>query len=82
MVTVAQAVAQSAAFVGIVAGFWHITWVAGVTFLVSGLVAVGIHSAGFWRLEETQSRRPRTAVRLTNVRPTSCFAREVPVWDA
>ena len=54
MVIVAQAVAQSAAFVGIVAGFWHITWVAGVTFLVAGLVAVGIHSAGFWRLEETQ----------------------------
>ena len=54
MVTVAQAVAQSTAFVGIVAGFWHITWVAGVTFLVAGLVAVGIHSAGFWRLEETQ----------------------------
>ena len=54
MVTVAQAVAQSAAFVGIVASFWHITWVAGVTFLVAGLVGVGIHSAGFWRLEETQ----------------------------
>jgi cation transport ATPase len=54
MVTIAQAVAQSAAFVGIVAGFWHITWVAGVTFLVAGLVAVGIHSAGFWRLEQTQ----------------------------
>jgi hypothetical protein len=54
MVIVAQAVAQSAAFVGIVAGFWHITWVAGVTFLVAGLVAVGIHSAGFWRLEQTQ----------------------------
>jgi hypothetical protein len=54
MVTIAQAVAQWAAFVGIVAGFWHITWVAGVTFLVAGLVAVGIHSAGFWRLEETQ----------------------------
>jgi hypothetical protein len=54
MVTVAQAVAQSAAFVGIVAGFWHITWVAGVTFLVAGLVAVGIHSAGFWRLEQSQ----------------------------
>ena len=54
MVTVAQAVAQSAAFAGIVAGFWHITWVAGVTFLVAGLVAVGIHSAGFWRLEEAQ----------------------------
>jgi cation transport ATPase len=54
MVTVAQAVGQAAAFVGIVAGFWHITWIAGVTFLVAGLVAVGIHSAGFWRLEQTQ----------------------------
>ena len=54
MVTVAQAVAQSAAFVGIVAGFWHISWVAGVTFLVTRLVAMGIHSAGFWRLEQAQ----------------------------
>ena len=35
-VTLAQAIAQLAAFVGIVAGFWDITWVAGVTFLVSG----------------------------------------------
>jgi hypothetical protein len=52
-VTIAQVVAQLAAFVGIVAGFWHITWVAGVTFLAAGLVAVLVHSAGFWRLEST-----------------------------
>jgi len=52
-VTIAQAVAQMAAFVGIVAGFWHITWIAGVTFLAAGLVAVGVHSAGCWRLEST-----------------------------
>jgi len=50
-VTLAQAIAQLAAFVGIVAGFWDITWVAGVTFLVAGIVAVGVHSAGFWRVE-------------------------------
>ena len=50
-VKIAQAIAQLAAFVGIVAGFWHITWVAGVTFLVAGLGAVGVHSAGFWRVE-------------------------------
>ena len=37
-VTIARVVAQLAAFVGIVAGFWHITWVAGVTFLAAGLV--------------------------------------------
>jgi hypothetical protein len=53
-VTIAQVVAQLAAFVGIVAGFWHITWIAGVTFLVAGLVAMLIHSAGYWRLERTQ----------------------------
>jgi cation transport ATPase len=53
-VTIAQGVAQLAAFVGIVAGFWHITWIAGVTFLAAGIVAVGIHSAGYLRVE-----RPR-----------------------
>jgi hypothetical protein len=54
-VTVSPAVAQAAAFVGIVAGFWHITWIGGVTFLAAGgVVAVGIHSAGYWRLEGTQ----------------------------
>jgi len=52
-VTVAQVIAELAAFVGIVAGFWHITWIAGVTFLAAGLVATLIHSAGFWRLEST-----------------------------
>jgi cation transport ATPase len=51
-VTIAHAVALLSAFVGIVAGFWHITWIAGVTFLAAGLVAVGIHSAGFWRIEQ------------------------------
>ena len=51
-ITVAHAIALLTAFVGILAGFWHITWVAGVTFLAVGLVAVGVHSAGFWRVEQ------------------------------
>ncbi len=51
-VSIAQVVAQLAAFVGVVAGFWHITWIAGVTFLVAGFVAMLIHSAGFWRVEQ------------------------------
>jgi hypothetical protein len=51
LVMLARVTAQLAAFVGLVAGFWDITWVAGVTFLVAGLVAVGVHSAGFWRVE-------------------------------
>jgi hypothetical protein len=51
LVTLARVIAQLAAFVGLVAGFWDITWVAGLTFLVAGLVAVGVHSAGYWRVE-------------------------------
>jgi hypothetical protein len=58
LVTWANGIAQSAAFVGIVAGFWHIWWVAGVTFLVAGLVAMGVHSAGFWRVESPREPAP------------------------
>jgi hypothetical protein len=54
-VTIAQVIAQSAAFVGIVAGFWHIDWIAGVAFLAAGLVGVLVHSAGYWRLEGDQN---------------------------
>jgi tetrahydromethanopterin S-methyltransferase subunit G len=50
-VTIAQVVAQGAAFVGIVAGFWHIDWIAGVAFLAVGFVAMLVHSAGYTRLE-------------------------------
>jgi hypothetical protein len=51
-VAIAQGIAQSAAFVGIVAGFWHIYWIAGVVFLAAALVGMGVHSAGWWRLEK------------------------------
>jgi hypothetical protein len=51
LVNIAQVVAQLGAFVGVVAGFWHVLWVAGVGVLASGLVAVGVHSAGYSRLE-------------------------------
>jgi hypothetical protein len=54
-VAIAHGVAQSAAFVGIIAGFWHIYWMAGVVFLVAALVAVFVHSAGWWRLERDQT---------------------------
>jgi cation transport ATPase len=55
-VTVAQSVAQLASFVGIVAGFWHITWIAGVTFLIAGLVGIWVHSAGWWRVESPREQ--------------------------
>jgi hypothetical protein len=51
IVAVAKATAQGSAFVGVVAGFWHIHWIAGVGVLVSALVAVGVQSAGITRLE-------------------------------
>jgi hypothetical protein len=54
MVTIAQVVAQTVAFLGVVAGFWHILWIAGVGILASGLVAVAVHSAGYWRVEQDQ----------------------------
>ena len=51
IVILAQSIGEAAACVGIVAAFWHISWVAGVCFLASGLVAVGVHSAGWWKVE-------------------------------
>ena len=50
-VAVARSIAQGAAVVGLVDGFWHIHWIAGVGALVSAFVAMGVHSAGFTRLE-------------------------------
>jgi hypothetical protein len=35
----------------VVAGFWHVTWIAGVVMLAGGLVAVAVQSVGYWRLE-------------------------------
>jgi len=52
-VTIAESVAQGAAFVGLVAGFWHIYWIAGVVFLAAGFVGMLVHSAGWWRLERS-----------------------------
>jgi hypothetical protein len=54
-VTSAKVVAQGAAFVGLVAGFWHIDWIAGAVFLSAGFVGLFVHSAGWWRLERDQN---------------------------
>jgi hypothetical protein len=60
-VAAARVTAQSSAFVGVVGGFWHIHWIAGVGVLVSALVAVGVHSAGITRLELDQRPASRAA---------------------
>jgi len=60
-VVVAKATAQGSAFVGLVGGFWHIHWIAGVGVLVSAFVALGVHSAGFTRLELGERPASRAA---------------------
>jgi len=59
LATITRVVAQDLAFIGVVAGFWHILWIAGVGFLASGLVAVAVHSAGYWRLERDRAPTPQ-----------------------
>ena len=49
-----RVVAQNLAFAGVVAGFWHIWWIAGVGMLASGVVAVGVHAAGYLGLKSDQ----------------------------
>lgn len=52
VVTVAKVVAQSCAFVGLTSAFWHIWWIAGVTFLACRFVGVAVHTVGYTRLEQ------------------------------
>jgi hypothetical protein len=47
IVAVTRAVAQTAAFIGVIAGFWHMSWTAGLGMLASGSVAIGVHSAAY-----------------------------------
>jgi len=61
MVVVARSIAQGAAFAGLVGGFWHIHWIAGVAVVVSAVVAVGVHSAGFTHLELGERPASRAA---------------------
>jgi hypothetical protein len=58
LVVLAQLVAQWSAFIGVVAGFWHITWVAGVGVLASGIVGTVVVSVGYMSPERLQRPRP------------------------
>jgi hypothetical protein len=58
LVVLAQLVAQWSAFIGVVAGFWHITWVAGVGVLASGIVGTVVVSVGYMSPERRQRPRP------------------------
>ncbi len=59
LTNVAKVVAQMLGFVGVVAGFWHIWWIAGLGVVVSGAVGLAVHSAGWMGLVRSGSARPR-----------------------
>jgi hypothetical protein len=59
LVEITRVVAQMSAFTGVVAGFWHILWIAGMGVLASGIVGMAVYSAGFWRLERDQESTPQ-----------------------
>jgi hypothetical protein len=50
LVTISKPIAQLCGFVGVIAGFWHILWIAGAVMLAFAIIAVGVHSAGYSRL--------------------------------
>jgi hypothetical protein len=67
VVEAARAVAQLGAVVGVVAGFWHVTWIAGVGMLAGGLVGwrCSRWATGAWNAiacwDGTSSRHRRRA---------------------
>jgi hypothetical protein len=67
------------AFVGVVAGFWHILWIAGVGLLVTGIAGVAVQSAGYTRLERDQEPTPQEGEEPsdTESRPFQCSADSV-----
>lgn len=55
IVAIAQVVGPVSAFVGTVAGSWHILWIAGVASLGFGILGVVVYTAGFASLTEHQN---------------------------
>jgi hypothetical protein len=51
VVDITKAGAQLCALVGVVAAFWHISWIAGLGILASGILGVAVYSAGYAHLE-------------------------------
>lgn len=59
IVQLAKAVAQGCAFAGVVAAFWHISWIAGAVLLVSAVLGVAVQSAGYFKLDYDSNFRRR-----------------------
>ncbi|MFI6316872.1 hypothetical protein ACIBG8_05100 [Nonomuraea sp. NPDC050556] len=59
IVQITKGIAQGSAFVGVVAAFWHITWIAGVVLLVGAVLGIAAQSAGYVRLDYDANFRRR-----------------------
>ena len=53
LVAFAQVAGLVSAFIGTVAGFWHILWVAGVAALGAGILGVVVYAVGYGNLTGT-----------------------------
>jgi len=51
LVGITKLTAQLAAFIGLVAAFWHIWWLAGAALLAGGILALAAYSAGYSYLD-------------------------------
>lgn len=51
LVDAAKGIALLAAITGLVAGFWHMSWVAGLLVLISTIVAMIVYAIGYQRVE-------------------------------
>ena len=79
VVEVTKVVAQTCAFAGVVAGFWHILWIAGVGILAGGLVAVGCTRPATCVWNRAIRRHPLTPRNPTTPRPSLGPAPAAPV---
>jgi hypothetical protein len=59
LVQAVRVVAPPCAVVGVLVGFWHILWIAGVGMLAAALVAAAVLLVGSRRLERDHKSRPQ-----------------------
>ncbi len=56
--TAAYVLGEGGAVLGVVAAFWHLSWVAGVLILISGLFAVGVYFTYTRQLQKDNASEP------------------------
>jgi hypothetical protein len=61
LVQVGRALAYGAAFVGVVAGFWHILPIAGIGVLAFSILGLAVHTSGYVQVEQDSAKTPPDA---------------------